>query len=44
MRCFRRLERIYRAAGARERLELDYFPGEHAWGGNNSVAFFRKHL
>jgi dienelactone hydrolase len=38
----KRLERIYKAAGAE--LELDLFPGTHAWGGNKSVAFFRKHL
>ncbi len=25
-------------------LELDLFAGEHAWGGNKSVAFFRKYL
>ena len=25
-------------------LELDLFPGPHAWGGNKSEAFFRKHL
>ncbi len=44
MRCQRQLERIYQAAGAADRLELDLFAGEHAWGGNKSVAFFRKHL
>ncbi len=42
--CFRNVQRIYAAAGAAERLELDQFSGEHAWGGNKSVAFFRKHL
>ena len=44
LRCFRKLEAIYRAAGARSRLELDYFPGEHAWGGNRSDEFFARHL
>jgi len=42
--CYRQVERIYRAAGAADNLELDLFPGEHSWGGNKSVAFFRKHL
>jgi dienelactone hydrolase len=44
MSCYRELEKIYRAAGASEKLELDLFPGGHVWGGNKSVAFFRKHL
>jgi hypothetical protein len=44
MMCFRRLERVYRAAGLRDRLELDLYPAEHSWGGNKSEAFFRKHL
>jgi hypothetical protein len=44
LQCQRQLERIYQAAGAADKLELDLFPGEHAWGGNKSVAFFRKHL
>jgi len=30
--------------GARDRLELDLHPGPHAWGGNKSAAFFKKHL
>lgn len=42
--CYRRLEQIYRAADAADRLELDYFPGEHAWGGNRSREFFARHL
>lgn len=41
---FRQLERIYRAAGAADRLALDLHPNEHGWGGNKSVAFFSKHL
>jgi len=44
MACYRQVERIYRAAGALENLELDLHPGEHGWGGNKSEAFFRKHL
>jgi dienelactone hydrolase len=36
------LEKIYKAAGTP--LELDVHPGEHAWGGRKSVAFFAKHL
>ena len=44
MRCYRKVEQIYKAAGAAGRLELDLFPGEHSWGGNRSVAFFRRHL
>lgn len=44
MSCYRQVERIYQAAGAADRLFLDYFPGEHQWGGNKSVAFFRQHL
>lgn len=42
--CFHQLEKIYEAAGARENLELDLFPANHAWGGNKSVTFFEKHL
>jgi hypothetical protein len=42
--CFRKVESIYQAAGASDNLELDLFPGEHGWGGNKSLAFFRKHL
>ncbi|MBN1669782.1 MAG: prolyl oligopeptidase family serine peptidase [Kiritimatiellae bacterium] len=41
---YREVEKIYQAAGAADRLELDLFPGEHAWGGNRSVAFFGKYL
>ena len=42
--CFDRVQRIYRAANAADRLELDLFPGEHGWGGNKSAAFFSTHL
>lgn len=44
MACYKQVERIYHAAGASDRLELDLFPGGHAWGANKSVAFFRKYL
>jgi hypothetical protein len=44
MMCFRKVERIYQAAGVPDRLELDLFPGEHGWGGNKSAAFFNNHL
>jgi hypothetical protein len=44
MKCYQTVERIYAAAGVPERLELDLFNGEHAWGGNKSLAFFRQHL
>lgn len=42
--CFHRLEAIYRAAGARDQLELDLFANEHSWGGNKSINFFRRYL
>lgn len=42
--CYKKVERIYRAAGARDKLELDLFPGEHGWGANKSAAFFKRHL
>ena len=44
MACYRRTKVIYEAAGASESLELDLFPGGHAWGANKSVNFFRQHL
>lgn len=44
MACFRQVAHIYEVAGAEDNLELDFHPGEHGWGGNRSVAFFRKHL
>jgi hypothetical protein len=42
--CYRQVERIYRAAGCPDRLELDLFEGGHAWGANRSSAFFDRHL
>jgi hypothetical protein len=44
MSCYHEVEKIYEAAGTRELLELDLFEGGHRWGGNKSVAFFRKWL
>ena len=44
MACYRQVEHIYDVAGAQDRLELDLFPGGHAWGDNKSEAFFRKWL
>jgi hypothetical protein len=42
--CLAEVEKIYSAAGARARLELDMFEGGHRWGGNKSIEFFRRHL
>jgi hypothetical protein len=44
MSCFREVEAIYEAAGARDQLQLDLFEGGHRWGGNKSVDFFRQSL
>ena len=44
MACFKRVKRIYEAAGIEQKLELDLAPKEHGWPGNKSAAFFRKHL
>lgn len=44
MECHRQVRAIYEAAGAGDALELDLFPGGHAWGGRRSVEFFGKHL
>ncbi|MDD5707475.1 MAG: hypothetical protein PHR35_16245, partial [Kiritimatiellae bacterium] len=41
---FRRLETIYKAAGAGDKLQLDLAPREHSWCANRSVAFFKQHL
>jgi len=42
--CYRRVRRIYEAAGAGDRLELDLHPGEHGWSGRKAPAFFAEHL
>ncbi|MFQ6047881.1 MAG: alpha/beta hydrolase family protein [Phycisphaerae bacterium] len=36
--------RIYRAAGAEDRFELDEFPGEHGFGGRKAFDFFDRWL
>ncbi len=41
---YKKLEKIYKAAKAQSQLELDLFPGGHAWGANKSETFFRNHL
>ena len=44
MACFKKLEKIYAAAKVSKNLQLDQFPGGHAWGGNKSAEFFKRHL
>ena len=44
MRCFRQVEKIYAAAGAGGRLQLDLFEGGHQWSGLTSGAFFDNYL
>jgi hypothetical protein len=44
MTCHRRVQTIYAAADAADKLELDLFPGGHAWSGSKSVEFFGRHL
>lgn len=44
MACYKKVEEIYRTAGASDKLELDLFAGEHSWGGNKSVEFFKRSL
>ena len=38
------LERIYKAAGAADRLDADLHPGAHAFAGNKAFDFFKRHL
>ena len=42
--CYAEVEKIYAAAGAGERLELDLFEGVHQFGGNKAFGFFDKYL
>lgn len=44
MECHRQVRAIYEAAQAGDKLELDLFPGGHAWGGRLSANFFGKYL
>lgn len=38
------VKRIYKAAGAEEKLEADIHPGGHMFAGNKAFAFFRDNL
>ena len=44
MACYRRVEKIYRAAVVEDKLVLDLHPGEHVWGGICSKEFFGNYL
>lgn len=44
MECFRELSKIYQAAGASDKLELDLFEGGHGFAGRKAFEFFKKHL
>jgi hypothetical protein len=44
MSCYREVEKLYAAAGVRDRLELDLFEGGHRWGANKSGKFFHRYL
>ena len=44
MICYHEVEKIYSAAGVRDRLWLDLFEGGHRWGARKSVEFFGKYL
>jgi hypothetical protein len=44
MSCWQEVEKIFSAAGVREKLDLDLFEGGHRWNGKKSVDFFRRWL
>ena len=44
MSCYREVEKIYSAAKAADKLQLDLFEGGHSWGANKSFDFFNKYL
>lgn len=44
MSCYRETQKIFAAAGAADRLELDLFPGGHSYSGRKAPAFFDRHL
>jgi len=44
MSCYQEAKKIYRAAGAEDKLELDLFDGGHQWSGRRTFDFFRNHL
>lgn len=35
---------IYKAAGCADKLDIEIFPGPHAYGGNKAVKFFQQYL
>ena len=44
MSCYRDAQKIYAAAGAADRIELELFNGGHGWAGKRSFEFFKTHL
>ena len=44
MSCFREVEKIFSAAGCREKLELDLFEGGHRWAENKTFDFLKRYL
>ena len=42
--CYRELEKIYTAAGAADRLQLDLFEGEHQFAANKAFNSFDRYL
>lgn len=41
---YREVEKIYRAAGASDKIDADIHPGGHAFAGGKAFEFFAKHL
>lgn len=44
LKAFHTLERIYNAAGVRDRLDIDLFDGHHEWSGRKAWMFLKKWL
>jgi len=44
LKAFATLERVYEAAGVRDRLDIDCFDGHHEWSGRKAWAFLKKWL
>lgn len=44
MKCFCEVEKIYKSAGAKSKLELDLFEGGHRFSGKKAFDFFKKNL
>jgi dienelactone hydrolase len=42
--CSQKVKEIYKAAGATDNYEVDLFPGDHQFAGNNAFEFFDKNL